>query len=233
MSAAAGRGRLRAASLVRSPGAGLLLDLDGTLLDSEPIHRESFRLYFLSRNWTVPDDVLKQFMGRRASEVFPTLSGPWDGEDPVALTRDIIAMLPLAEAKPRPIPGAALALRSAVEHSIPVAIVTSAVRPWALEALEILGAQGFLGHGLELVTAEDCAVGKPDPLPFALGGQILGIDMARSVAIEDSPAGLHSARAAGVGHLVGLASSRSAEELVAAGADETATDLSALTWEKA
>ena len=47
--------------------SALLLDLDGTLVDSEPLHREGYRSYFAHRGWDVPD--LSVFTGRRAAEL--------------------------------------------------------------------------------------------------------------------------------------------------------------------
>ncbi len=61
--------------LLSSPGAGLLLDLDGTLLDSESVHRGAYHQYFAGRGWHVDDQVLAAFSGRRAAEVFSTLPG--------------------------------------------------------------------------------------------------------------------------------------------------------------
>jgi sugar-phosphatase len=48
-----------------------------------------------------------------------------------------------------------------------------------------------------LVTADDVAVGKPDPAPYLLAARRLGADPARCLVVEDAPAGLTSARAAG------------------------------------
>ena len=45
------------AARLERPGAGLLLDLDGTLLDSEPVHRGAFRDYFAGRGWQVEDQM--------------------------------------------------------------------------------------------------------------------------------------------------------------------------------
>ena len=67
----------------------LLLDLDGTLIDSEPIHRAAYRAFFAERGWEVPD--LTMFTGRRAEDVFVVEPGPWTGQDPAALSAEIMA----------------------------------------------------------------------------------------------------------------------------------------------
>ncbi|GAA2724795.1 HAD family hydrolase [Cellulomonas aerilata] len=207
------------------PGAGLLLDLDGTLVDSEPVHREAFRLAFADRGWDVPDDVVRQFAGRRAVEVFPVLDGPWCGEDPRTLTAAVIAATHRTTARPVPVPGAAELLGACRSVGLPVAVVTSASRAWVGEVAGMLGVDP---DGLAMVTAEQCERGKPDPEPYRRGGELLGLRPADLVAVEDTPAGLTAALRAGVGRVVGVTTSQPPDALRAAGAHETAADLLAL-----
>ncbi|MBD8063150.1 HAD family hydrolase [Oceanitalea stevensii] len=217
--------RVRAGEFLRRPGAAVLLDLDGTLVDSEPMQRAAFAAYFASRGWEVPEAVVRQFMGRRGRESFAAIAGPWAGEDPVALTDAVIAMTDPVTHPPVPVPGAAEAIRAWREQDLPVSLVTSAFRSWAEEALELLGAADL---GVRLVTAEDTPVGKPAPAPFLLGAERLGVDPADCLAAEDSVAGLASARAAGVGFVVGVTTSLGADALAQAGADAVVPDLTTL-----
>ena len=90
------RGRrlaLRVADLgVRPPRvSALLLDLDGTLVDSEPLHRAGFEAWFAPRGWPYDDDVAGLFTGRRADDVFRTVDGPWRDGDPQAMLEEIVA----------------------------------------------------------------------------------------------------------------------------------------------
>ena len=63
-----------------------------------------------------------------------------------------------------------------------------------------------------LVTADDVQRGKPAPEPYLLGAARLGLPVERCVAVEDSPAGIQAARAAGV-RVIGIAATHSPEEL--------------------
>jgi len=212
------------ASLAR-PGAGLLVDLDGTLVRSEEAHQDAFRVYFASRGWVVADGVVRRFSGRRAHEVFASLDGPWGDEDPHALTRSIIDVLRGMDVRPDPVAGAARLLAACAATGLPVCVVTSAGREWTLAALRSLDvADGAIG----LVTAEDCAHGKPDPEPFRRGAELLGLPAGGLVALEDAPAGVASARAAGVGLVLGVTTSNPAHILLTAGAHGTAEDLTEL-----
>lgn len=213
------------AAWLERPGAGLLLDLDGTLVDSEPVHRAAFRKYFAGRGWPVDDQVIREFSGRRAAEVFAVLEGPWSGEDPVALAAGVIGALRATALRPAPVAGAAKLIAACTRTCMPFAVVTSARLWWATIALDRLG---FGDQRIRMVTAEDCACGKPDPEPFRRGADLLGLRPGDLVALEDSPAGITSARGAGIGQVVGMTTSHSAHALLAAGAHATAPDLVAL-----
>jgi sugar-phosphatase len=62
------------------------------------------------------------------------------------------------------------------------------------------------------VTADDVQKGKPDPTPYLKGAALLGFDPEECLAIEDAPAGVKSARAAGI-KVIGLTSTFPANAL--------------------
>ncbi len=206
------------------PVAALLLDLDGTLVDSEPLHRERYRAWFAQRGWPYDDAVAAQFTGRRADDVFRTLDGPWRGEDPEALLAQIIALEPLRRL-PEPVAGAGEAIGWARAHGIPLALVTSAGSRWAGRALEALGGIGVFDT---TVTRDDIATGKPDPACYALACERLGVVAGAAAACEDAPDGVRSAAGAGVGVVVGVTTSFTAQQLAEAGATRTLPDLTTL-----
>jgi len=206
------------------PVAALLLDLDGTLVDSEPLHRERYRAWFAQRGWPFDDAVAAQFTGRRADDVFRTLDGPWRGEDPEALLAQIIALEPLRRL-PEPVTGAAEVIAWARAQGIPLALVTSAGTRWAGRAL---GALGGIGAFDTTVTRDDIATGKPDPACYALACERLGVAAGAAVACEDAPDGVRSAAGAGVGVVVGVTTSFTAQQLAQAGATRTLPDLTTL-----
>jgi len=206
------------------PVTALLLDLDGTLVDSEPLHRERYRAWFAQRGWPYDDAVAAQFTGRRADDVFRTLDGPWRGEDPEALLAQIIALEPLRRL-PEPVAGAGEAIGWARAHGIPLALVTSAGSRWAGRALEALGGIGVFDT---TVTRDDIATGKPDPACYALACERLGVAAGAAAACEDAPDGVRSAVGAGVGVVVGVTTSFTAQQLAEAGATRTLPDLTTL-----
>jgi beta-phosphoglucomutase-like phosphatase (HAD superfamily) len=206
--------------------AALLLDLDGTIVDSEPIHRAAYRAFFEGRGWDVPD--LALFTGRRAEDVFVVEPGPWAGHDPEALAREVMAFVHAGE-DPGAIAGAVELLEAAAREDVPVAVVTSAGPDWVDRAVG--RALDVLHHVEVVVTAEDVVEGKPDPAGYALACTRLGVEPSAAVAVEDSPAGVRAALAAGVGRVVGVSTTHDAAELADAGAHVVLPDLTELVSE--
>ena len=200
--------------------AALLLDLDGTLVDSEPVHRAAYDAFLAGRGWSVPD--LGIFTGRRAEDVFAVEPGPWSGHDPHDLAAEVREQIP-DDASPDPVPGAPELVLAAVGAGIPVAIVTSARPGWV--SLAVGEGLGVLDHIEVVVTAHDVVEGKPDPAGFLLACERLGVAAPACLAAEDSPAGIRAAVAAGVGRVVGVTTTWSATELTEAGAHRVLPDL--------
>ncbi len=204
--------------------AALLLDLDGTLVDSEPLHRERYRTWFALRGWPYDDDVAARFTGRRADDVFRTVDGPWRDEDPQGLLEEIVGLEPHRRL-PGPVAGAGEAIAWARAAGIPLALVTSATTRWAGRVLEQFGGPGLFDA---TVTRDDIATGKPDPACYLLACERLGVAAGAALACEDAPDGVRSAAAARVGVVVGVTTSFLPEQLLEAGATTTVPDLTSL-----
>ncbi|MGP8298163.1 HAD-IA family hydrolase [Streptomyces inhibens] len=100
------------------------------------------------------------------------------------------------------------------------AVVTSGTRRVANARLAAAGVRAA-----HVITVDDVTRHKPDPEPFLLAAQRLGVDPKRCVAFEDAPAGLTSARAAGMA-TVAVTTTHDASALEA---DVVIPDLSAVT----
>jgi len=108
---------------------------------------------------------------------------------------------------------------------LPMAIVTSKSRRMAERAIELFDLGRYFAA---VVTADDTAVHKPDPLPVQHGSALLGIDPTRVVYVGDSPADIASGKAAGaatVGATWGVASR---ERLAEANPDAIIDDIGEL-----
>lgn len=90
-------------------------------------------------------------------------------------------------------PGARKLLEAVRDAGLPAALVTSTIR-WLTEiALDTLGREYFA----TTVCGDEVSPSKPDPAPYRAAARLVGAEPVRCVAVEDSPLGVRSARAAG------------------------------------
>ncbi|MBU2670301.1 HAD-IA family hydrolase [Actinoplanes bogorensis] len=164
----------------------VLFDLDGTLADSTASVLRSWRRF--ADEMGVSAQAVAENHGRPARALLEKLL-PYDRtEEGLARVTDL-EMTDAATVRP--------ALGAADFYgAVPAArraIVTSGTRPLATARLRAAG----LPLPDVMVTADDVRHGKPDPEPFLLAAERLGVDPRRCLAVEDAPAGIRSARAAG------------------------------------
>lgn len=95
-------------------------------------------------------------------------------------------------------PGARAALASVRDAGVPTALVTSTYRELTEVALDSIGREFFT----VTVCGDEVSATKPDPAPYRRAAELLGVDPAACVAVEDSPSGATSAVAAGATVLV-------------------------------
>ncbi|HEA3088592.1 TPA: HAD-IA family hydrolase [Aeromonas salmonicida] len=167
--------------------AALLLDMDGTLVHSTDEVETVWRLW-CRRHQLAPEPVLAMCHGLRSREVIRALAPQLDMAQEVALLDELeIHHTGRGEA----IMGSrALLSRLPAERW---ALVTSASQRVARHRLESAG----LPLPTLLVGAEDVVHGKPDPEPYLLGAERLGVAPADCLVFEDAPAGIQSALRAG------------------------------------
>ncbi|MEU2429917.1 HAD family phosphatase [Streptomyces sp. NPDC007861] len=91
------------------------------------------------------------------------------------------------------LPGARELLDALRDMGIPAALVTASPRPVVESVLKLLGAESFQ----VTVVADDTDRTKPHPEPYLVAARALGVDPAGRLAVEDSPAGIAAAQAAG------------------------------------
>nr|AKC92657.1 putative HAD superfamily phosphatase [Amycolatopsis sp. SANK 60206] len=188
--------------------AVLLLDLDGTLVDSTEAVLRGWHAW--ARSIGVPTAGLESLViGRSAASAITTLLPDVTAEQ---LRRHIDYVLTVQEHDSTP----AFPMRGAGSlvgqlEATQWAVVTGCSLGMAYARL----AAGGLPRPRVLVTDEDVASGKPDPGGYLLALRRLGIDATDAIAVEDSPAGIMAARAAGI-RTVAVATTHRQEALSAA-----------------
>ena len=174
--------------------AGAIFDMDGTLVQSEDLHRASWTEPLAELGIAVDEDAyLRDFAGKPGLTIICDQFG-LQGEAAVALYDQVTSNYwRIAVDEVMPTPGVITFLERI--SALPKAVCTSAQRASALRMLELLG---LISRFDAVVTATDITQGKPDPEPFLLAARRLHTEGNRCIAFEDSANGLISARAAGM-----------------------------------
>lgn len=183
----------------------MLTDLDGVLTDSKAAVEEAWRRW--AQGVGVDADALIAVAhGVRARETMERFAPHVAVEVEIDALEDL--ELTLAE-RWQPIPGAAEFIAALPRHRW--AVVTSGGHRLAAARLARVG----IDRPEVLIAAEDVAAGKPDPEGYLAGAARLGVAASACLVIEDAPAGIDAARAAGC-TVVGVTTTHHARELSAA-----------------
>ena len=178
------------------PIDAVIFDLDGVLIDSEPVWEEVRRALVAERGGTWQPDSQKRLMGMSTREWARYLS-----EDlGVGLAPDEVAGLVIDRMEQRYrvrlplLPGATTTVERMAERW-PLGLASSS--PPRLIRV-VLEAAGLLHHFATAISTEEVARGKPAPDVYLAAAAKLAVAPGRCVAIEDSTNGLRSASAAGL-----------------------------------
>ncbi len=171
-------------------------DIDGTLVDSEPLHQESLRAVCLKWGADISDMSDELFRGMHMGAVWLMLRDrlPADLSQQV-WGAEIVDYYVARAHSLRPLPGVIDAVRTMADHGIRQACVSNSGRRIVDANLAGLGILPFLGFSISL---DDVRFGKPDPEPYATACRKFGFLPAHVVALEDSLTGYRSARSAGL-----------------------------------
>ncbi|MEV7790501.1 HAD-IA family hydrolase [Streptomyces sp. NPDC087512] len=173
------------------PARALLLDMDGTLVNSDAAVERVWRRW-AGRHGLDGDEVMKVVHGRQGYATMALLLPDRPMERNHADNARMLAEETADTEGVVAIAGAPEFLASL--RGLPHALVTSADVALATARMAAAG----LGMPDVRVTAESVGASKPDPEGFLKGAAELGVDPAECVVFEDSGAGIAAGRAAGM-----------------------------------
>ena len=183
------------------PAISAVFDFNGTLSDDEPILCEIFMRLFAEHGKPMS---AQEYFDRLVGLSDPEIVRAWLGDD----HPDVEAVI---EERTRRYRDAVSDGSSVHEHvreavrfaasRVPLGICSGAARA---EIEPVVDAAGLAACFETIVSSDDVAHGKPDPEGYAKALAALDVDPADSLVVEDTEAGIASARAAGVGRVVAL-----------------------------
>jgi HAD superfamily hydrolase (TIGR01509 family) len=172
---------------------GVIFDLDGVLVDSEPLHCRAFQEILLPYGIRLTErEYYDRYIVYSDQEVLERVL-PDPGLVRAALVAKERRYRELLEAGVPAFPDGLVLLSHT--DGWRVGLATGSLRR---EAELVLRSLGILDRFRTVVTRDDCRNGKPDPEPFLRAAGGLHLPPQRCVVIEDTPGGIQAAKAAGM-----------------------------------
>jgi HAD superfamily hydrolase (TIGR01509 family) len=175
---------------------GIVFDMDGVLIDSEPVWEEVRRDYVVEHDGAWAPDSQSRMMGLSTPEWSRFVSQDLGvGKDPAVIATEVISRIAERYAQRIPVlPGAIDVVRQ-LAQSHPIGLASSSPRILINTVLEAMGiAREFTGTR----STEEEARGKPHPDVYLTVAGMLALRPQECLAVEDSTGGLRSAAAAGL-----------------------------------
>lgn len=173
----------------------VIFDMDGVLVDGEPLHFETVNELLGREGKSISLEQYKPYMGTKTG--WADMIADFGLSQPREYYSPIYRELVLARYRERSeaLPGALSVVTALRMSSQRLAVASSSIRPWVEACLAKIG----LGSAFEqLITGSEVENGKPDPEIYLLAAEKLGVDPRRCLAFEDAPAGIESAKRAGM-----------------------------------
>jgi beta-phosphoglucomutase len=186
-------------------------DFNGTLSDDEPVLARVYSELFAELGHPLtPDEYYEHLAGHTDEEMFVR----WLGESSEELIRERVRRYNTLVSDGSTVDED---VRDAVRWAaarMPVAVVSAALRD---EIEPVLNASGLRDLFALVLSQDDVTRGKPDPQPYLLAAERLGLSPDELLVFEDTDVGVASAKAAGA-RVVGLTRTLGAERMAAADA---------------
>lgn len=178
------------------PIEAILFDLDGVLIDSEPIGMRGLEIYLGRYGHQVPPGFAQQLVGRRAHDnarlLIDHFGLPLDVDTVIAEQRELVFAMIAGEVGL--MPGVQELLGLARDLGLRTAVATSSPRPYLQMIIEKFGWQRAFDA---TVTGEEVTYGKPAPDIFLRAAELVGAPPAACLVVEDAPHGVAAGLAAG------------------------------------
>lgn len=175
----------------------LIFDMDGVVLDSEPLHEEARQRMFLQMG-IMPDNRLPNPVGKSSSGFWRNVLHTYkiDG-DPYVLEKKQYELVAeqIRENHLKPSEGFEDVVRTAQKRGIRIALASSSTRELVDKTLRLLGVEAYFDI---TVSGDEVARKKPAPDVYIKTLQLAGVEPGEAAAVEDSQAGVISAQSAGI-----------------------------------
>jgi HAD superfamily hydrolase (TIGR01509 family) len=175
----------------------ILFDLDGLMFDSEPHSLASWAAVLAERGVTLDQLTIDSILGRRIDATARTLIDKYHLPDTVPGLADAKTEYQITHlaGKVKPMPGLIELLDEIDRRGLAKAIASSGIRRYVDAVLRV---NDLLDRFSVIITGDQVAHGKPAPDVFLAAARALNVEPQHCLVLEDAPAGVQAAKAAGM-----------------------------------
>ena len=178
--------------------SGILFDMDGVLVDSEPLFHKAVNI-MVERCGAAPiteAENNRYLLGTTVEETWLRVKElrniPQTPQELLAGYNDVVKDVLRADLTPRP--GVLALVAEARRRNLPIAVASSSLREWVNLKLAVIGLTDAFQVKLG---GDDVVNGKPAPDIYIKAAGLIGLEAQQCVAVEDSPIGLAAASSSG------------------------------------
>jgi beta-phosphoglucomutase len=188
----------------------VIFDMDGVIIDTEPVHHHAFFTQFGELGLTISDEEYAGFLGKSTRNVFQQLKqkyhlGP-EIDDLLRRKREIFNERFDTDPDLDLLPGVRALIEDLHQHGVQLVLASSASKGTIARVFNRFGLAPYFTH---IVSGEDFEESKPNPAIFLHAAEVSETPVSECIVIEDSANGVAAAKAAGI-YCVGYASAHSA-----------------------
>jgi HAD superfamily hydrolase (TIGR01509 family) len=188
----------------------VIFDMDGVIIDTEPIHHHAFFTQFAELGIPVTEDEYATFLGRSTRNVFQYLKEKYHlAQDVEALLfrkRELFNKAFDEDASLDLLPGVRTLIEDLRRHDVQLVVASSASKATIARVFNRFILGPYFSH---IVSGEDFAQSKPNPAIFVHAAAVSETPVTECIVIEDAANGVAAAKAAGI-YCIAYASPHSA-----------------------
>ena len=177
---------------------GILFDMDGVLVDSEPLFHKAVNVLVARCGGALITEAEnnRYLLGTTVEETWVQVKRlrelPQSPAELLAGYNEVVREVLRSDLTPRP--GVRALIAEAQRRGLPIAVASSSLREWVQLKLGVIGLTDAFPVALG---GDDVTNGKPAPDIYIKAAELIGLTPGQCIAIEDSPIGLAAASASG------------------------------------
>ncbi|RZJ35394.1 MAG: HAD family hydrolase [Flavobacterium sp.] len=177
----------------------VIFDMDGVIVDTEPVHYHAYQLHFRELNIEVSDEMYATFTGNSTRNVYQKLKAHFnlrhEVEDMINAKRSLFNDAFDTKVDLYLLDGVEKLIQDLHSNGIQLILASSSAKVTIDRVFRRFDLHRYFSH---IVSGEDFPKSKPDPAIFEKASQLSGLPKSDCVVIEDSTNGILAAKAAGL-----------------------------------